>query len=464
MFTQLTLREKILKKIGPTRILALSFLLVILTGAVLLSLPISNVDGNSFNFLDSLFVATSSTCVTGLVPVALVNQFNIFGHTVIIFLMQIGGLGLMTMIALILTFMRQRLHYNEKKLIQDSLNKDNVQDIPKFLKSIFKYTFTFEGIGVLLFMCKLVPEYGFAKGLYNSVFLSVSAFCNAGLDNMTSTSLMKYAGDPLISLTVCALIILGGLGFVVWFDYSTKIKKVFKRELNPKKIWKALSVQTRLVTLMTVGLLLSGTVIIFLLEHSNGTMVDLSFSEKLIASFFESTTLRTAGFSTIDYTGIRLGTQMVMILFMYIGGSPGGTSGGIKTTTMAILFLSIYSSIKNREHITLFKRTIPNSVFHRAFTIATGYICALFIAVFILSLSENQSFIALLFEAVSAIATVGLSLGITAALSPVGKIVIIVLMFIGRVGPITILLSFMKNKQKHKGSDINYPQGDVMIG
>lgn len=464
MLKNMSTRDKILKVIGPTRMIALSFALVIFTGSVLLSLPMSNMPGQSISYLDSLFVATSAVCVTGLLPVAIVNQFNLFGQTVIIFLMQIGGLGLMSLLALLLTVMRRKLHYSEKRMLADSLNKNDTDDIPRFLHNIFKYTMIFEGVGVILFCIRLVPEYGLFHGIYNSIFLSVSAFCNAGIDNMTASSLAVYATDPLINLTVCGLIITGGLGFAVWFDLRKNIVKFGKNSI--KKIWTSLTVHTRLVIIVTSILLASGTLLVVLFEYNNmGTLGWMSLPEKIMCGFFQSTTLRTAGFSTIDYSLLRDSTLFIMLAYMLIGGSPGGTAGGIKTTTFALMFLLIGSEVRNAEHITVFKRSIPRATFQKGFAICVMYICILFTAITILTLTDGErGFLPLAFEAFSAIATVGLSAGVTPLLSVIGKIIIISLMYIGRVGPISIILSLMRLRQNAKANSLVYPHGDVLIG
>lgn len=466
MFSNLSLRAKIMRRLGPTRILALSFLFVILLGAFLLWLPFTDKGSTSLSFLDSLFIATSATCVTGLVPVALSEQYNILGHTVILFLMQIGGLGVMSLIAFAITAMKHRLYHSERRMIQDALNKDDMVDIPKFLKSILKYTFIFEGIGAFLFSLRFVPEYGWFQGIYNSIFLAVSAFCNAGMDNFSPISLAVYVHDPLINFTVAGLIITGGLGFAVWFDLRKKLPAWIKHKQPFKKVMHSLSVHTKVVLLITGILIVSGATLVFAIEYGNpATFGPLSLYDKVQAAFFQSVTLRTAGFSTIDFAQLKDASLMFMLLYMLIGGSPGGTAGGIKTTAVAMMFLILRAQLKGEEHITLFKRTISSSTFNRAFVVTIAYVSALFIAIFILTLTEdNIGFLPLSFEAFSAIATVGLSAGVTPLLSDIGKFIIILLMFIGRVGPITIVISMFKFKGKHKSSEVVYPQGDVLIG
>ena len=461
---KLPIRDKLLRFLGPTRMIALSFVLVILVGSFLLWLPFSQNPGMRASYLNSLFVATSATCVTGLMPFAVIDQYNLIGQTVIIFLMQIGGLGLMSLLALFLTLMRRKLNFSEKKMLQDSLNKNDADNIPNFLKSIFRYTFIFEAIGMVLLALRFIPEYGLTQGLYNSVFLSVSAFCNAGLDNITRSSLMAYATDPLINFTVCGLIITGGLGFAVWFDLRRVLPE--KKKFSWKRLWTRLSLHSRLVLVITGALLGSGTLLILLVEFTNpDTLGWMSFPQKVMAAFFPSTTLRTAGFSTIDFSMLRGASLFIMLFYMIIGGSPGGTAGGIKTTTFSMLFVLIVSEIRDAGNMTLFKRTLPAGTFHKAFAVTLTYACVLIIAIFLLTLSDPEiGFLPIAFEAFSAIATVGLSAGVTPLLSALGKIVIIALMYIGRVGPITIVLSLMRMKQNRKTNNLVYPHGDVLIG
>lgn len=465
MFGNLTLREKLMRKLGPTRLLALSFLLLIFLGAILLGLPFTNKTGQALNFLDSLFIATSATCVTGLVPTALFSQYNIWGHTVILLLIQIGGLGVMSLIAFALTMMKQRLHHSEKKMIQDALNKDDLQDVPRFLRNIIQYTFIFEGLGAALLALRFVPLYGLKQGLYNAVFLSVSAFCNAGMDNFSLVSLADFAADPLVNGVVAVLIVTGGLGFAVWFDLRKRLPEWFRRKQPLRRVVISLTVHSKIVLLMTGGLLVSGMLLVLFVEFNNpATLGAMNFFEKLQAAFFQSVTLRTAGFSTLDFSGLSDTSLFFMLIYMLIGGSPGGTAGGIKTTAVVMMFLIIRAQLANNDKVTLFKRTIPNSTFHRAFVITITYILILFVSIFILSITESVGFLPLVFEAVSAIATVGLSAGVTPLLSDIGKMIIIILMFVGRVGPITIVLSMVKFKRLHKPSEVLYPQGDILIG
>lgn len=457
------LRERLMQKLGATRLIVLSFILIIFIGSCLLCLPMMN-KGTPIAWIDSLFIATSATCVTGLIPVALAEQFNYWGLMVVLCLIQIGGLGLMSIVAFVMTMMKHRLYLNEKKLIQDALNKNDLHDVPRFLKTIVRYTFTFEGLGAVLLLFRFIPEYGVAKGIFHSIFLAVSAFCNAGMDSFSSVSLMDYATDPLVNFTITTLIITGSLGFAVWIDLKEKITLKWKKKKS-SGLFKTFTVHTRVVLLMTLGLLISGTVLILMTEFTNlETLANLSFFDKLQVAYFQSVTLRTAGFSTVNFAQLRLSTCFVMLFYMIIGGSPGGTAGGIKTTTVAVLFLMVKSHLADNDSITLFKKSISEHVFKRSFVIAMMYGVILTVAIFILTITEKAEFMALLFETVSAIATVGLSLSLTPSLTMIGKIVVILLMFIGRVGPITVIYSMTKFKDYHKPKEVMYPKTDILIG
>lgn len=453
-----------LKKRSPAQKIALSFLLVILVGTILLMLPISNNDGKFFSFVDALFAATSATCVTGLVTVVPVEQYTIFGQCVLILMMQIGGLGLMTLMAIFILKLKHRLSMNDKIAMREMLNQKSVFDMRTFIFNIIRYTFVFEGIGVILFAIRLVPKYGIASGLFKSVFLAVSAFCNAGFDTLGANSMIDYAFDPLINITIMSLIVLGGLGFAVWFDIHDKVGPLFKREIGIKRFWRTLSLHTKMVLAMTSFLLVSVTLAIFLIERENMASIgSLPLNDQLMVSSFQSVTLRTAGFASIDLTTLHLATKFLMMMTMFIGGSPGGTAGGIKTTTFLVLVLFIYSALRSKEHPIVFKRTVSYEVISRTISIIALNVFVLMIGIFFLCLFENASLTELCFEAVSAMATVGLSLNLTPTLSVGGKIVIILLMYIGRIGITTLLISIVKTTTGTKKA-VTFPNGNIIVG
>ncbi|MEG1638288.1 MAG: TrkH family potassium uptake protein [Erysipelotrichaceae bacterium] len=453
-----------IQKKSPARKIALSFLLVIGVGTLLLMLPISNHDGKFFSFIDALFTATSATCVTGLVTVVTVEQFNLFGQIVLIFLMQIGGLGLMTLMAVFIVRLKNRLSMHDQIAMKEMLNQDTVFNMKSFLFDIFRYTAIFEGIGIVLLSFRMVPKYGLASGLFKSLFLSVSAFCNAGFDVLGANSLGDYASDPLVIFTIMGLIILGGLGFAVWFDIRDKIRPFLKREIGIRRLWRNFALHTKLVLIMTSFLIVSVAGLMLIIEYNNMNSIGiLALSDKLMLSSFQSVTLRTCGFASMDLTTLHMATKFLMMIAMFIGGSPGGTAGGVKTTTFLVLMLFIYSSIRSREQPMVFKRTISHDIIARAVSIIALNLLVLMIGIFCLCLFEKAPLSDLCFEAVSAMATVGLSLNLTPSLSIGGKIVIILLMYIGRIGITTLLISLVKPMRGAK-SGVTFPSGNVIVG
>ena len=455
----------------PVQQLVISFAGVILTGGFLLWLPISNqTTAPSAPFLDHLFMSTSAVCVTGLATVIPATQYTLFGQTVLIVLMQIGGLGLMTMIAAFVIYLGSKMTLSDRLSILEATNRSGFIDFRKFVLNIIKYTFVFEFVGFLIMCIQLVPEYGLWSGMFKSLFTAVSAFCNAGLDVFGPVNLAPYVSNWIISGTVAALIIMGGLGFGVWFDLSQASKSMLKKNHKIKQVIQALKVHSKLAIIMTLSLIFSGMFLIFIIEYANpDSLAPLRFDTKILASFFQSVTLRTAGFSTLDIGLLRPATQMVMIIYMFIGGSPGGTAGGIKTTTFAVLLLMIVAELRGQKSIVVFGRTIERGTFRKAFIIAFMLLSTLLLGILLLTLIEPTSggrfsWLALCFEATSAIATVGLSMGITMSLTDVGKMIIIALMYLGRIGPLTLLLSIGNHNKHAKANDMAYPSANVLIG
>jgi trk system potassium uptake protein TrkH len=443
----------------------MSFLFVILVGTILLSLPIFN-KVQPLSFINNLFIATSATCVTGLMPVVVMDQFNIAGQIVLLVLIQIGGLGLMSFIALIVVISKQKLGMTNKKLLVDGLNRFNSVNIGAFLKHIFKFTIIFELIGALLIMIVLVPDSSsIGSGIFKSIFLSVSSFCNAGIDTISATSLLPYQNSILINFVVMILIICGGIGFTIWFDIKDNIKPLLKKEIRFKHFWNKLLLHTKVVLTVTAFLLVSGTVLIFIIESFNPTTLgNMSIPKRIMVSLFSSTTLRTAGFSTIEFGTLTRATKTLMLVFMLIGGSPGGTAGGLKTTTLFIVILYLRAQIKGLDHIKLYNKEIKNDAFKKAFTIIIVYIIAVFVSVIVLSITEGAAYLDIVFEVCSAIGTVGLSCGITSSLTTTGKVIIILLMIMGRVGPVTIVLSFTNSIKNRKANSVRYPKAELLVG
>lgn len=454
---------------STAQIILAGFLLIIGVGALLLMLPVCSADGTWTNFLDALFTATTSVCVTGLVVVPTYAYWSLTGKIIILILIQIGGLGFMTCFTMVLMMIRRRITLKERMTIQDSLGENRLSGLIVLVIRILRGTFVVEGIGALLYSIRLIPQYGLVGGIWRSVFTATSAFCNAGIDIFGDFSLMEYAKSPLMSLTTCALIIVGGIGFPVWWDlmrsgklYHEQRKKFQK---PPKNMWQMLNLHSKLAISVSAGLLLIGTIAFFLLEfHNPKTMGEFSVPEKLLASFFQSTTTRTAGFFTIDQAGMTLSSKILSILLMFVGGSPIGTAGGIKTVTIATLFFSMVSVIRGKERTEVFGRTIPSQVIRRSLALIMIYIMILVGGIMLLSVCMHIDTLSeLMYEVTSALATVGLTLGITPKLNAAGKWIIIICMYIGRIGPISLAIAFMA-KQKATNNSLKYPEEHIMVG
>ncbi|MFV0382046.1 MAG: TrkH family potassium uptake protein [Breznakia sp.] len=449
-------------KLTPFQKIALSFIFVIFIGAMLLMLPVSNHDGRWLSFVDAFFTATSATCVTGLVVVPTVVQFSVFGQLVILCLIQIGGLGLMTLIASFALRARKRLSLKNKLAMKEIYNHYNLTNIKGFLWGILRFTFACEVIGALFLLTQFIPRFGLAKGIFGSIFVSVSAFCNAGFDNITTDSLAIFIDNPIVNYVIMVLVVTGGVGFLVWFDVKDKLVPFIKRKISFRKFRHTLQLQTKMVILMTSVLIIVPALLIFMIEYDNlDTIGNLSFLEKITASLFASITLRTAGFSAFDMGLVAPATSFLMIITMFIGGSPGGTAGGVKTTTILVIVINVLSAVKGKMRTNLFRRHIPRTIIVHCLTILTINLAVLFIGIFGLLLVEPFTFLQSCFEAVSALATVGLSTGVTGLLSDIGKVIIIVLMFVGRIGIMTFILSLIK---KETDSEIEYAEGHILIG
>lgn len=458
------LRKKLRNLLSPAQQIAISFASVILTGAFLLNLPISNKMVGA-TFIDHLFTSTTAVCVTGLSTVVLADQYTLFGQWVIIALMQIGGLGLMTLIAVFIIFLSGKLSLANRLALNEAVNFFNLNDFNHFIMNILKYTLIFESIGFLLYATRFVPEFGWSSGLFISLFTAVSAFVNAGLDILGPISLQGYAHDPIVNFTTMYLIVVGGLGFGVWFDLSQGSKSLIRKAHPLQYVVKHLKVHTKIVITTTLYLIFGGALLILLIEFNNpNTIQSFNFFDKIMASLFQSITTRTAGFATLNMASMKAATLLIMMLLMFIGGSPGGTAGGIKTTTFAILVLMIVSELRNRKEIIVFNRKIEREQFRKAFVIAFVLLMTVTTGIIILLIIEPFDLLSIAFESISAIATVGLSMGITASLSYWGKVTIIALMYLGRIGPLTLMLSIGRKQSSKKGHDISYPAADILIG
>ena len=454
-------------KLKGVQILALGFIIVILVGAILLTLPISSVSGESTDFLDALFTSTSAVCVTGLVVVDTGSYWSMFGQTVIMILIEIGGLGFMSFTTLIAILLGKKITLRERLILQDAMNTFNIQGLVKMVRYVLVFTISVQFFGALLLSTQFVPQFGPGKGVFYSIFHSISAFCNAGFDILGNNSMVPYVGNVWINLVICGLIIAGGLGFVVWIDLRLSLihyREHFKY-FKMKRYLESLSLHTKIALISTFVLIFGGMTVIFILEFQNPlTLKSLPFSQKILASFFQSVTLRTAGFATVDMASLHQATKFFMSIIMFIGGSPAGTAGGVKTVTFVIGLLYVRALMRGDENIHVFKRTIDDQIVKRALTIMLISFAIALTGLFILSISEQADFIDLLFEVFSAFATVGLTAGLTPTLTFVGKIVIIILMYIGRIGPITMVLIFVRKYNAKKGKDVNYIKEHILIG
>lgn len=438
---------------NPYIVFILGFATVITVGTILLMLPISSLDGKSVGFINALFTATSATCVTGLVVVNTAAHWTNFGKVVLIVLIQIGGLGVMTMTALISFFLGKRISLKTRLLIMEERSADSLQGVIKLTKNILLFTFGVELFGVFLFALVFIKDFGFKTGLSYAFFHAISAFCNAGFD-IIGNSMINYVDNPIITLAVCVLVVVGGLGFYVFWDIYTSKK------------FKMLTLHTKLVLIVTLILLVGGSILMFLIEKNNpSTMGNLSLSGKINASVFQAVNPRTAGFNSIPIENLRMSSVFLMVVLMFIGGSPASTAGGIKTTTIAVLFVSIYNLVRGKRDFEIFERRILPETTIKAATVLTISLMLVVIVSFTLSITEENTgydFLDLLYETVSAFATVGLTRGITPYLSNAGKLLLTLLMFIGRVGPITVAYALL---EQHKNiGNYCYTEGKVIIG
>ena len=442
-----------------TQIILLSFLLVILIGSVLLALPISAANGKAVPYIDALFTATTSTCVTGLVTLPTFSTWSVFGQIVILILIQIGGLGVITIMTGFMLLLNRKLGIGDRLLIQDAFNLNTMSGLVKFVKNVLFGTLIIEGIGAVLYMPVFVPEFG-AKGLWISVFNSISAFCNAGIDIIAENSLCNYATNPLINIVTSVLIILGGLGYIVWWDVLRVVKS---RSQKNCKIFRHLTLHSKIAITVTAGLILAGTIFIFLFEYANPlTIGKMDLFDKIQVSFFQSVTTRTAGFASVPQENLTNASAVISIILMLIGGSPVGTSGGMKTVTIAVLISSAIATINNKNSATLFGRSISEDSIKKAVAVAVAFFTICTTSTVLLLATSNASAIDAVYETVSATATVGLSRNFTSTLNTFGKLIIIATMYFGRVGPISLAVALgSKNESQNV---ISEPTEDISIG
>ncbi|MFS0862314.1 TrkH family potassium uptake protein [Fredinandcohnia sp. 179-A 10B2 NHS] len=434
-------------KLSPYQLLILIFFVFIMIGTCLLKLPLSTTE--YISWIDALFTATSAATVTGLIVVDTPAVFTTFGEVVILSLIQLGGLGIMSFAVLIYMMLGKKISLKDRIIVQQALNQTSIGGIIKLVKYLFIFSLTIELIGMMLLAFKWVPEYGWGTGLYYSLFHSVSAFNNAGFA-LWSDSLMGYVGDPLVNTVITTLFIIGGIGFTVLIDvWQTKKLKKF-------------SLHSKLMIIGTVVLNVVAMLLVFVLEfHNPNTLASLStLSDKLWAAYFQGVVTRTAGFNTIDIAAIDESTAFLMVILMFIGAGSASTGGGIKLTTFLVIVFGVLSFLKGKKDVVISNRSISNEIVFRALAISSISLFFVLLAVFILTISEDAPFLVSLFEVVSAFGTVGMSMGLTYSLTLVGKIIIIFIMFLGNIGPLTLVYSLSKPRV----SKIKYPKEDLLTG
>jgi trk system potassium uptake protein TrkH len=438
------------KKVSPAKILAGGFALLILIGAILLSLPISARIGR-LPFLDALFTATSAVCVTGLVVVDTGTYFTRFGQTVIMILIQIGGLGIMTAATLVFILLGKKISLRERLVMQEALNQITLQGLVQLVQMIVILTLFVQGVGALILSTRFIPIYGVGTGLFYAMFHAVSAFCNAGFDLIGGyRSLTPFAHDPVLVLTIASMFILGGLGFTVIL------------ECYQRRSFRRLTLHAKMVTGVTLLLLSLGTVVVLVMEYNNPvTLGQFGFFGKLVNAFFTAATPRTAGFNTVPTDGLLQPTLFFIMGLMFIGASPASTGGGIKTTTFGALVVAVVSTVRGKEDVLLFMKQLPTEIIRRCLSIAMLATLLVFSVTFALLITEGGELIHMLFEAMSAFGTVGLSTGVTGSLSPMGRVIIIMTMFAGRVGPLTLVFALAKSMKKEP---VKYTSERIMIG
>ncbi len=434
--------------LNPPMVLSLGFAILITAGGLLLSLPFFTKSGQATPLVDSLFVAASASCVTGLTPVNTLEHWNTYGHILIIILIQIGGLGVMSLASIIPLILGKKIGMKSRQILKEQLNVESLEGMIVLFKYVLAFTFGTEVLGAILLSIKFVPLYGAGKGVWYAVFHSISAFCNAGFD-ILGDSIFPFRDDLLINLTLCALVIVGGLGFVV------------TSELFRRRSFKKLSTHSKLVLMVTAILLVLGTVMFLFLENEDGVLQYETLKGSILESFFQSVVARTAGFYSVDLSKIKDSTALMLMGLMFVGGSPGSTAGGIKTTTLGVLFLSTHAVVRGESEPVVFGRHIGTETVRKALAIFLVSIVIILSVSFMLTITESAPLVDILYETVSALATVGASKGITPHLTDAGKNLITLCMYLGRIGPMTMAFAF---GMKAKKSLIRYPESFISIG
>ncbi|WP_042194483.1 TrkH family potassium uptake protein [Paenibacillus sp. FSL H7-0737] len=431
--------------------MVLGFASIILIGALLLMLPISSTSGNAVSFIDALFTATSATCVTGLVVLDTGTTFTIFGKTVIMVLIQVGGLGFMTMATLFAMMMKRKISLRDRLILQEAMNQGSMEGIVRLIRRVLIYSLVIEGCAAVLLSLRWAFDMPLGKAVYFGIFHAVSMFNNAGFDIFGDfRSLTDYVYDPLVNIVVMFLIVSGGIGFIVMSD------------LVEFRVKRKLSLHSKVVLSTTAGLILIGALVIFIFEFTNQrTLGNLNFGGKILSAFFQSVSPRTAGANTVDIAGLRQASQFFMVILMFIGASPGSTGGGVKTTTFTIMIGAVIAMLRGREDVVLFRYRLAQERIYKALTLTLLALLLVLTVSMLLSTTEDSNFLAILFETTSAFATVGLTMGLTPELSIFGKILICLTMFAGRLGPLTLVYALGPKQGKPL---YKHPEGKIIIG
>ena len=442
------------RKISQTRLIAMGYISIIIIGTILLMLPISSNSGESAGFVPALFTAVSSSCVTGLVVLDTATSWSFFGQAVIITLIQIGGLGFMTIATMFSMLLKRKMGLREREIMVESINTEHIGGITKLTGKIAIGTAIFEGVGAVLLATRFIPEFGFAKGIWYSVFHSISAFCNAGFDLMgirePYSSLVTFSDDAVVILTISLLVVVGGIGFLVWDDISKKKLRFRRYQLHTK------------IVLTVTAILLVVPCILFLIFERNFTNAGLGAGESLLNAIFDSVTARTAGMNSTDTAALSPASKILTVFLMFIGGSPGSTAGGIKTTTLAVIAVSTFNGITRRQSKGIFGRRLEKDAIHKASSVVfTNMSLAIIGIIAILAIQPDFNISDVIFECVSAIGTVGMSTGITRDLATASRLIIVFLMFCGRLGSVSFALALMEKKA---APPVKNPREKITIG
>lgn len=428
---------------------AAGFLLLIITGSLLLVLPVASDAGEKTSYIDALFTSTSAVCVTGLVTVTTATHWSIFGKIVILLLIQLGGLGIVSCLTIGMLIVGKKIGITGRKFIQESYSFANIAGVVTMMKRIVAGTLIVEAIGALCYSFVFIPEFGVYKGVSQSIFTSVSAFCNAGIDILGENSLEPYKANFIVNMTTMLLIISGGIGFVVWWDLKDTFLKIKKKGLAWTCFWTYMELHSKLAVTMTGILIFGGAFLFFLAEYNNpSTFGGLSLGGKVMASFFQSVTTRTAGFCTVNQGGLRDFSASVGLLLMFIGGSPLGTAGGVKTTTVLLMFFLMRAYLKNEEQVEAFDKEVPEENLKTAMVIIVSALAGAIISINLMTLVTDFAYLDIAYETISALGTVGLTRGITSGLSLAAKVIIILCMYMGRIGPVTLMMAIAAKKSK----------------